>query len=196
MCNIRITNCDDCKPSSWLWCECSAGSHSGEEKHLYWYPLLDGPGGHRLWREPRCYIWLQGKASTKEQPFFLRQLSKTGQMCLSGVFIHECYFFFQSDLWSCGITAIEMAEGAPRKHQLLWFALNLHCTLLKCVFSYSTLWHAPNACSFPHPKESASQAQVQKMVSVTVTFRVWSFKSSKMFKFSSVSTDRMFRYLL
>lgn len=46
---------------SWFWCECSAGQDGWEEKYLHRHPLLDGSWGHRLWREPRCHLWLQSK---------------------------------------------------------------------------------------------------------------------------------------
>lgn len=36
-------------------------------------------------------------------------------MCVCVVLVNEHPLLSQSDLWSCGITAIEMAEGAPRE---------------------------------------------------------------------------------
>lgn len=37
-----------CFVCSGFWCECSAGPYGGTEEHVYWDPVLDGPGGHRL----------------------------------------------------------------------------------------------------------------------------------------------------
>lgn len=42
------------------------------------------------------------------------------------VLVNGRHLLSQSDLWSCGITAIEMAEGAPRKCQIIHL-MSLFC---------------------------------------------------------------------
>ena len=45
---------------SGFWCQCSAGQNGGQEKHLHWDALLDGPRGHCLRWKSRCHLRLQG----------------------------------------------------------------------------------------------------------------------------------------
>lgn len=45
---------------SGFWCQRSAGQNSGQEKHLHWNALLDGPWGYCLRWKSRCHLWLQG----------------------------------------------------------------------------------------------------------------------------------------
>lgn len=45
---------------SGFWCQCSAGQNGGQEKHLHWNALLDGPRGHCLRWKSRCHLRLQG----------------------------------------------------------------------------------------------------------------------------------------
>lgn len=45
---------------SGFWCQRSAGQNGGQEKHLHWNALLDGPRGHCLRWKSRCHLRLQG----------------------------------------------------------------------------------------------------------------------------------------
>jgi len=44
------------------------GPHGGAEEHVHRDAVLDGPGGHRLRREPRSHVRLQG--ASNRPPFF------------------------------------------------------------------------------------------------------------------------------
>lgn len=46
---------------SGLWRQRSAGSDGGATEHLHRDAVLDGPRGHRLRREPRRHLRLQGE---------------------------------------------------------------------------------------------------------------------------------------
>lgn len=49
---------------------------------------------------------------------------------LAVVLINGRHLASQSDLWSCGITAIEMAEGAPREYQFFLMLVGFVCSVL------------------------------------------------------------------